>query len=87
MTFSLHEAKAKLSELVSLAEAGETIEITRHGKLVARLTGANFEPRTPGSGKGSFRVIGGWENWEFTEHEIDAFYDSPMFPNDRGSDA
>lgn len=33
VTFSLHEAKAKLSHLVTLAEAGETVEITRHGKV------------------------------------------------------
>lgn len=44
VTFSLHEAKAKLSHLVTLAEAGETVEITRHGKVVALLTGAELEP-------------------------------------------
>jgi prevent-host-death family protein len=34
---SLSEAKAHLSELVDRAEAGETVEITRHGKPAARL--------------------------------------------------
>lgn len=78
MTYSLHEAKAKLSELVSLAEAGETIEITRHGKTVARLTGANFEPRKPGSGKGTVKYHG---EWDFTDEEIDELFDdSPIFP-------
>ena len=31
MTYSLHEATARLSELVKLSEAGEEIEISRHG--------------------------------------------------------
>ena len=35
--FKLADAKAHLSELVSRAEAGETLEITRRGKPVARL--------------------------------------------------
>lgn len=34
----LAEAKARLSELVDRVEAGETVEITRRGKPVARLT-------------------------------------------------
>lgn len=36
-TVNLAEVKAKLSALVDLAEAGETICITRHGKPVAQL--------------------------------------------------
>lgn len=35
--FSLSEAKARLSELVDLAAAGEPIVITRHGKPVLEL--------------------------------------------------
>lgn len=35
---SLADAKARLSDLVSRAEAGETVEITRRGRPVARLT-------------------------------------------------
>lgn len=34
---NLADAKARLSELVSAAEGGETIEIVRRGKPVARL--------------------------------------------------
>lgn len=37
-TVSLADAKAHLSELVDRVEAGESIEITRRGKRVARLT-------------------------------------------------
>lgn len=36
--FSLADAKARLSELVHRAEAGEEITIKRHGKPVARLS-------------------------------------------------
>lgn len=32
-----YEAKARLSELIDKAEAGETVIITRHGRRVARL--------------------------------------------------
>ena len=39
---NLADAKARLSEIVDRVEAGESIEITRRGKPVARLT-----PTTP----------------------------------------
>lgn len=37
-TVDLVDAKARLSELVDQVEAGDTIDITRHGKAIARLT-------------------------------------------------
>jgi prevent-host-death family protein len=37
-TVTLADAKTHLSELVSQAESGEPVSITRRGKLVARLT-------------------------------------------------
>jgi prevent-host-death family protein len=43
---SLADAKAHLSELLDRVEAGETIEITRRGKPVARLSAA-VAPRKP----------------------------------------
>jgi prevent-host-death family protein len=43
---SLADAKAHLSELIDRVEAGESIEITRRGKPVARLSAA-VEPRKP----------------------------------------
>jgi prevent-host-death family protein len=39
-TVKLADAKAHLSELVDRVEAGDTIDITRRGKPVARLTAA-----------------------------------------------
>lgn len=35
---SLADAKARLSELIDRVEAGDTVDITRRGKPVARLT-------------------------------------------------
>ncbi|MGP9812179.1 type II toxin-antitoxin system Phd/YefM family antitoxin [Rhodopseudomonas sp. NSM] len=43
---NLADAKAHLSELVDRVEAGDSIEITRRGKPVARLT-AVANPRKP----------------------------------------
>ena len=37
-TISLADAKARLSELIARAEAGEEIVVTRHGQPVARIT-------------------------------------------------
>lgn len=39
-TINLADAKARLSELVDRIEAGDSIDITRRGKPVARLTAA-----------------------------------------------
>lgn len=38
--FAASEAKARFSELLDRAEAGEELTIRRHGKVVARLTPA-----------------------------------------------
>lgn len=43
---SLADAKAHLSELIDRVEAGDTIDITRRGRRVARLT-AVAAPRKP----------------------------------------
>lgn len=46
ISVNLAEAKAKLSEFVTRAEAGETITITRRGKPMAVLSAAE-KPRKP----------------------------------------
>ena len=38
-TVQLHDAKARLSELVDRAQSGEEVVISRHGKAVAKLVG------------------------------------------------
>jgi prevent-host-death family protein len=48
-TITLAEAKAHLSALVTAAEEGAEITITRHGRPVARIVGAPRDvARTPG---------------------------------------
>ncbi|MCC6474673.1 MAG: type II toxin-antitoxin system prevent-host-death family antitoxin, partial [Burkholderiales bacterium] len=42
-TVQLHAAKARLSELVDRAQAGEEVVISRHGKAVARLV--SYQPK------------------------------------------
>jgi prevent-host-death family protein len=37
MNISLAEAKARFSEIIRKAEAGQEIALTRHGKVVARI--------------------------------------------------
>jgi len=45
-TVSLADAKAHLSALIDRVESGETVEITRRGKPVARIVGID-RPRKP----------------------------------------
>lgn len=44
-TVNLADAKARLSELLTQVEAGESVCITRYGKPVARLTGVEVQPQ------------------------------------------
>lgn len=43
--FSVAEAKAKFSELLSRAEAGERLTVTRHGRPIVEITGVNQKPK------------------------------------------
>ena len=58
MNVSIAEAKAKLSELVSRAEAGEEIVLTRHGKVAARIVPPMATEPLPriGALKGKIRI-------------------------------
>lgn len=44
----VHEAKSHLSELLRRVEAGETVTITRHGRIVAELRPPTPLRREPG---------------------------------------
>jgi antitoxin (DNA-binding transcriptional repressor) of toxin-antitoxin stability system len=46
-TVSLADAKARFSEMVKRAEAGEEITITRHGLPVVELKAAPSDPERP----------------------------------------
>lgn len=59
----LHEAKARLSELVDRAQSGEEVVISRHGKAVAKLVG--YAPkrarRLGGLLRGRIKFRKGWD--------------------------
>ena len=42
---TLDDARAHLNEIIDRVEAGETVEITREGKLAARLVPATSTPK------------------------------------------
>lgn len=59
MTFNIHEAKARLSELIEKAMLGEEVIIARGNKPVAKLTAIQRQkkPRVLGSAKGKILYI------------------------------
>jgi prevent-host-death family protein len=89
MTVNIAEAKAKakLSELVARAEAGEEVIIARHGKPAVTLTVAP-KPRPAPTGK---RELGVWahlgplvdpELFLRSDPEIEAWVDKSIFPDE-----
>ena len=60
----LHEAKARLSELVDRAQAGEQVVISRHGRTVAWLVSpiAKGGTRRLGALRGRVRFRRGWDD-------------------------
>lgn len=65
------EAKAKFSMLLSMVESGQSIAITRHGKIVARLV-----PESPRSAGDIFRSA----NRFLAGASLEAPKDSPAEP-------
>ncbi len=59
---NVHEAKTRLSQLLSAAEAGESVVIARQGVPVARLvpieSAASPQP-------GAWRALPGWSGFSF----------------------
>ena len=58
MQIAIAEAKAQFAELIRRAEAGESIELTRYGRPVARLVAAERPVVRPliGAMKGAFTL-------------------------------
>jgi prevent-host-death family protein len=58
MNVNVYAAKTQLSRLIDLAMAGQEIIITRHGRPVARLIGAEavVAPRKLGLMRGQIRI-------------------------------
>lgn len=63
-TYSVTEAKARLSELLARAASGEDIHLTRNGKPYARISGENQrKPKLPkvGAFEGQFSLPDNWD--------------------------
>jgi prevent-host-death family protein len=80
MRVNVRQAKADLSKLVALVEAGEEVEITRDGVPIARLVrvqaaraGSRFLA-AQGTLTGTIEI---GEDFEFTDAELDATLDEP----------
>ncbi|HEX8262298.1 MAG TPA: type II toxin-antitoxin system prevent-host-death family antitoxin [Allosphingosinicella sp.] len=55
--FGVADAKARFSELLARAEAGETIVISRHGRPVAKMVSAGKRELTPDE------RVKSWQAW------------------------
>lgn len=82
MMVNVGQAKTELSKLLVRVEAGESIEIARHGVPVARLVKIDA-PVTPGArflaahGSMSGKILIG-DDFEYTDREIDEILESPL---------
>lgn len=58
MQIAIAEAKAQFAELIRRVESGESIELTRYGRPVARIVGAQRSPGRPliGAMEGKFTL-------------------------------
>ena len=84
-TMNIADAKAKHSELVARAEAGEEVVIARNGKPAARLVAAGAQPKVP-------RKLGQWDHLNLNipdsvffdpDPELEkAAHESPIIPSD-----
>lgn len=83
----MHEAKTRLSQLVQEVEVGGEVQITRHGKVVARLVRA--EPLDRRRGFGSMKDRGTvpaekltWEYMQAGDAEVLEMFglDDPINP-------
>ena len=83
---NIAEAKAKLSELVSRAEAGEDVVIARAGKPAVRLAVVQPQPK-----RKEPRKLGLWDHLDlkiddkvFFERDMDveALMDEPVWPKE-----
>ncbi|GAA2846345.1 prevent-host-death family protein [Aminobacter aminovorans] len=73
MNVSIAEAKAKFSELIKRAEAGEEIIVTRHGKAVATIAAPPKADTTRASPIGAMKGIWIWDDFDELGPEWDDY--------------
>jgi len=81
VTMAIHEIKDHLSSVIAaLAETGEEVEITKHGRVVARLV----PPRSSGVILGLGAVPTGTEpsvdDLRWSDDEIEDMFEGPVLP-------
>lgn len=74
-TLSVAEAKARFSSCIREAEAGQSVIITRHGKEVAAVVGADEARqlerlRAAGPAGGLASLAGGWKGSDELAHHL-----------------
>jgi len=71
VTYSVADAKARLSEILDRVSEGEEIAITRHGKPLARVIPERGEEGTRqlGWAREQIRLLPGWDD-PITEEEL-----------------
>ena len=76
---TIAQAKNHLPKLIHLAEAGDDIRISRHGKLVAVMISAERYQQHFNTGTGVFQAIMQWRekqlSLELTDAEVDSWRD------------
>ncbi len=75
----VHEAKTHLSRLLERVEAGEEIEISRRGQVVARLVAAGGRRRPQLGGDEGIEIPDDFDD-PMPDDWLDEFYNGPVFP-------
>lgn len=77
----IHEIKDRLSSVIAdLAATGEEVEITKHGRVVARLVPPRPGGVILGLGARSGRSVPGVEELRWSDDEIADMFDGPVVP-------
>ena len=81
VTKAIHEIKDHLSSVIAeLTETGEEVEITKHGKVVARLVPPRPSGVTLGLGVRPIGSTPSVEDLRWSDDEIADMFDGPVFP-------
>ena len=78
---AIHEIKDHLSSVIAeLVETGEEVEITKHGRVVARLVPSRPPGVTLGLGARRNRAAPSVDDLRWSDEEIADMFDDPVFP-------
>ena len=81
VTKPIHEVKDHLSSVIAeLIETGEEVEITKHGKVVARLVPPRPSGVILGLGARPDGEVPSVDDLRWSDEEIADMFDGPVFP-------